>query len=99
MEIELSEIVLCEFVLRPLLFPLRRGRKRALSSECKLGKRILCVECPFYYPISYRKSVPIHKPSDQIPNAFNEHDIAGKTINYLVKNALIQQNDFLVSGC
>ena len=43
MEIELSEVVLCVFVLRPLLFPLRTGRKRALSSEYKLSKHILCI--------------------------------------------------------
>ena len=49
------------FVLRPLLFLLREGRTRALSSEYKLTKMILQVGCRSYhlilaYFLSKRKS-------------------------------------------
>ena len=80
MKIELPD-VLCVTIFCPLLLLSRGGMviAIALSSEYKLTKLILWVECPFHNVTSHRKSAFIHKPLVHIPRAFNPHDKAGKT--------------------
>ena len=73
----------------PLLFPSSEGRTQDLSSEYKLTKLILRVECASYNLTSYIKSALIHKPLAKIPKTFNQHDTAGKTIKYLGINTLV----------
>ena len=76
-------VLLCVIVFCPLLFRLRGGTTRALSSKYKLNKLILRVECPSQSLTPYRKSALIQKPSAQIPkipNPVNHLDTAGNTI-------------------
>ena len=91
----LFEVVLSVFFYRPSLLSSNGGRLQAWSSEYKLVKLILQVGSAFYHLTSHRKSAPVQRSSGEIPKAFNQHDIAGKTIKYLGVNALIYQNDKL----
>lgn len=85
--------VLCVIVFCPLLFPSRGGRIQTLCSKYNMTKLILPVECPSQNLTTYGKSALIHKPSAQIAEDFNQHDIARKKITYLDINTLIYQND------
>ena len=75
MKIGLSEVELYVLVLRPLLFPSKGGWRQSWISEHKLTKLVLKVGSHFYNLASYTKSALIRKPSEQIPKAFNQHEI------------------------
>ena len=53
-----------------------------------MTKQILLVGYHSYNLSSKRKPTLIHKTSTQIPLTFNQHDAAGKTIEYLGVNTL-----------
>ena len=64
------------------IFPLKRGRMWALSSELKLSKLVLQIGCPFYHPNLWRNQLSSRSPQCKYP-ILSQHLTSQKSLNDL----------------